>query len=148
MGKQISVRNVINGEALAPKGGEKIEKYSPRDGRLLYRFAGGSADEVDQAVAAGRDAFNDDRWSRLPIAKRAVFWFVLQSLSKPTGGQRVHPDGDAALKNGYYIEPAIFDKVSPTTKNRAGRNLRPGMGGGNALPSKKRYFKLKPNNLI
>lgn len=29
------------------------------------------------------------------------------------GGQRVFPDGDEALKGGFYIEPTLFDQVDP-----------------------------------
>ena len=32
------------------------------------------------------------------------------------GGERVYPEGDDSVKNGFYIEPTIFDKVSPKAK--------------------------------
>ena len=32
------------------------------------------------------------------------------------GGERVYPDGDDSIKNAFYIEPTIFDQVSPGAK--------------------------------
>jgi acyl-CoA reductase-like NAD-dependent aldehyde dehydrogenase len=32
------------------------------------------------------------------------------------GGERAYPEGDSALKNGFYIPPTIFDNVPPKAK--------------------------------
>lgn len=71
-----SINNVINGETISTlpdkdDGQNIIEKYSPRDGRLLYCLSEGSASDVDKAVAAAREACNDGRWSQLSITQRA-----------------------------------------------------------------------------
>ena len=72
-----TINNVINGESIpALRGNESadeiIEKYSPRDGRLLYRFGKGTAEDVDKAVAAAREAYDDGRWSKLSVWQRAA----------------------------------------------------------------------------
>ena len=60
---QFSVRNLINGEFSEPQG-EKISKFAPHDGTLLYEFGADTAAEVDLAVAAAREAFDDGRWCK------------------------------------------------------------------------------------
>jgi acyl-CoA reductase-like NAD-dependent aldehyde dehydrogenase len=51
-------------------GGERLEKLSPRDGKLLYQFGTGKDADVDEAVKSARRAFDDGRWSKLPIQRR------------------------------------------------------------------------------
>ena len=74
---QLSVRNCINGKSSEPSG-KKISKHAPHDGTLLYEFGEGSPAEVDQAVAAAREAFNDGRWRNKSIGERQV---VLNKLA-------------------------------------------------------------------
>lgn len=64
------VLNCVNGRFTAPGGGDLVRKSSPRDGSLLCEFGAGHAQEVDEAVAACRRAFEDGRWSRLPMERR------------------------------------------------------------------------------
>jgi acyl-CoA reductase-like NAD-dependent aldehyde dehydrogenase len=73
-----AIRNFVDGRWQAANGGAVIEKSSPRDGRLLYRFAASRPEEVDVAVASARRAFADGRWSRLPAQRRKE---VLQALA-------------------------------------------------------------------
>ena len=79
----LSVRNFINGRsvnsvALKNDSGVAITKHSPRDGRLLYTFSAGSENDVEQAVDAARDSFDDGRWSELSVNERKS---VLQKLA-------------------------------------------------------------------
>jgi acyl-CoA reductase-like NAD-dependent aldehyde dehydrogenase len=74
---EFTINNVINGESIPTLRGDEpasdiIEKYSSRDGRLLYRFARGTSDDVDQAVAPAREAYDDGRWSKLSVWSRAA----------------------------------------------------------------------------
>ena len=112
----LSVLNVVNGDTVTPQGAEEIEKYSPRDGRLLYRFAEGNAEEVDKAVAAGRAAFNDGRWSRLPIAKRAAILVRFAELIEANGETLGLYD---CLDVGKPISKAVTDDIA-----RAAQRLR------------------------
>lgn len=71
----LTIRNFINGQFdnIAESNGTPaiIDKYSPRDGHLLYSFRQGGKDDVDKAVANAREAFNDGRWRALPLQQRA-----------------------------------------------------------------------------
>ena len=72
-GQQIAlrVRPLIEGRLVDSTSSEQWTKYSPRDGQPLMQFAAGSAEDVDRAVRSGRIAFEDGRWSDLPVARRS-----------------------------------------------------------------------------
>src|SRR5437879_244428 len=65
---KIQIRNFIDGRWKA-EGSEAapLEKFSPRDGQLLYRLGAGAAAEVNAAVSGAKRAFDDGRWSKLPL---------------------------------------------------------------------------------
>lgn len=73
---KLEVRNFIDGRYTAV-GGQPLEKYSSRDGRLLCSFGAGHTRDVDDAVAAARRAFDDGRWSKLPVQRRKDVLFKL-----------------------------------------------------------------------
>lgn len=64
-----NVRNFINGHSVVPSG-SKLEKHSPRDGRLLTTFFSSQKHEVEDAVRSAREAIADGRWSRMPLHRR------------------------------------------------------------------------------
>jgi acyl-CoA reductase-like NAD-dependent aldehyde dehydrogenase len=74
------IRNFVGGRQQPESGGEPIEKYSPRDGRLLYRFGAGVAGDVDRAVIAARHAFEDGEWSKWPVQRRKDVLLKLAAL--------------------------------------------------------------------
>jgi acyl-CoA reductase-like NAD-dependent aldehyde dehydrogenase len=76
----LCVRNFIDGEYIDCLGGDSIKKYSPRDGSLLYSFACGNGTEVVQAVESAKLAFEDGRWSKLPITERKSVLYKLADL--------------------------------------------------------------------
>jgi len=76
---KLQVRNFVDGRWF-DGGGEALEKYAPRDGRLLCRFGSGEAREVDAAVASAKRAFADGRWSKLPISRRKEALLKLADL--------------------------------------------------------------------
>src|SRR5262245_20440536 len=43
-------------------GGEAIERFAPATGELIARYAGGTAEDVNTAVAAAREAFDAGHW--------------------------------------------------------------------------------------
>ena len=71
-------RNFIDGKYVDCLGVDSINKYSPRDGSLLYTLPCGNGAEVEQAVTSARTAFEDGRWSNLPVQERKA---VLQKLA-------------------------------------------------------------------
>ena len=65
----ILIRNVVDGR-FTPPSGKPLEKFAPRDGRVLYRFGAGDIKDVEEAVNSARHAFEDRRWSGLPLQRR------------------------------------------------------------------------------
>ena len=61
----------IGGSERASASGRTFDVRNPADGTLIARVAEGDAEDVVLAVAAGAAAFEDGRWSRLPVRERA-----------------------------------------------------------------------------
>jgi alpha-ketoglutaric semialdehyde dehydrogenase len=66
-------RNYIGGEWVDAAGGETFESVNPATGETIGAFPKSSAEEVDRAVAAARDAY--ERWRLVPAPKRAEILF-------------------------------------------------------------------------
>ncbi len=62
--------HLIDGVAVASSA-DRLERRDPATGRLVAEYAHGGQDEVDRAVAAARQAFDDGPWPRLSGADRA-----------------------------------------------------------------------------
>lgn len=77
---RLRVVNFIDGQAFDTTGMTQIEKFSPRNGELLYRFGCGSPTEVDQAVSKARSAFDDGRWKDLSVHQRKAVLYKLADL--------------------------------------------------------------------
>ena len=68
---ELCIHNFINGcHKDITKGESIIDKRSARDGSFLYQFSSGSGDDVENAVTHAREAFDDGRWSALPVHRR------------------------------------------------------------------------------
>jgi len=71
------VNNYI-GEELVEGSGEKLEIISPIDGSKISELSLSTADAVDKAVKAAKDAFPS--WSNTPIKERVQVFFKYKSL--------------------------------------------------------------------
>lgn len=60
----------INGERAAPAGGEYFESVNPTTGAAFYEAARGSAADVERAVTAAQDAFENPAWRDLSQTRR------------------------------------------------------------------------------
>jgi acyl-CoA reductase-like NAD-dependent aldehyde dehydrogenase len=76
----LRVQNVIDGHTRSADGDESLKKYSPRDGRLLCRSGAGHPRDVEEAVRAARQSFEDGRWSKLPVPRRKEVLLRLAAL--------------------------------------------------------------------
>jgi len=76
----LQVRNFVGGSWTSGPAGERLRKYSPRDGKLLTEFGAGQPAEVDECVANAREAFEDGRWSDSPLQQRKSALIKLASL--------------------------------------------------------------------
>jgi 4-guanidinobutyraldehyde dehydrogenase / NAD-dependent aldehyde dehydrogenase len=63
-------RAFIGGERVWGKSGQRFDKHSPIDGRMLTAVARCDGADVDAAVAAARAAFEDRRWCGQAPARR------------------------------------------------------------------------------
>ena len=70
MGKTMTkeLGNWIGGEERPAAGGAQFEKWLPHDGSLLYRVAQSTAEDVDRAVTAARQA--QRAWAAVPAVQR------------------------------------------------------------------------------
>ena len=67
---RIDGRPVINGQRVNSVRGLAFDCISPVDGRLLGSVSRGTAEDIDAAVTAARQAFADGRWARRAPAQR------------------------------------------------------------------------------
>lgn len=77
---QLRVRNFVDGRWQPESENGTIEKYGPREGRLLCSFGTRDVRSIDIAVANARSAFEDGRWSRLPVQRRKDSLYKLAAL--------------------------------------------------------------------
>jgi acyl-CoA reductase-like NAD-dependent aldehyde dehydrogenase len=73
---------VIGGTPMEAASGETFEVIDPSTAAVVTRVPKGGIEDVDRAVAAAREAFDDRRWSGLRPGKRAEVLFKLGELIK------------------------------------------------------------------
>jgi acyl-CoA reductase-like NAD-dependent aldehyde dehydrogenase len=79
--QDLRVRNFIDGRYTDVSTGDCLmDKYSPRDGSLLYQLGSGTNSDVDNAVANAQVAFDDNRWCCLPLSQRQAVLHKLAGL--------------------------------------------------------------------
>jgi betaine-aldehyde dehydrogenase len=69
----------INGEWV-PGSGEMMEIINPATEEVVHRVPRASAADVDRAVRAAREAFEDGRWSNLGLGERAAYLLKLADV--------------------------------------------------------------------
>ncbi len=126
-------RPFIGGQFVESTSDTTFPSVSPRDGRVLARIPGGSAEDVDRAVRAARASFEDGRWRFLaPRERKQVMlrWAgaildhadelaLLDSLEmgKPVGEASRVDVTKAAETIAWYAETIdkTYDEVAPTS---------------------------------
>ena len=139
-------RALINGQRVAAMDGQTFDCISPVDGRLLTQVARCSQADVDVAVAAGRAAFEDRRWSGMApaVRKRVMIKFADQLLAhadelalmetldmgKPIKYARAVDVNSAANCLRWYGEAVdkIYDEIAPTASTALALIQREPMG--------------------
>ena len=74
---------LIGGRWAAPAGGRCLEVRSPHDQRLVGRTPEAEKADVDRAVAAAREAFDEGPWPRMTPAERAEVIARFAALHRP-----------------------------------------------------------------
>lgn len=63
---------LINGELVKSSTGKVVDDIGPASGEVVAQVPQSGVEDVERAVAAAREAFDDGRWSRLPAGERAA----------------------------------------------------------------------------
>ncbi|MGZ3625435.1 MAG: aldehyde dehydrogenase family protein, partial [Ktedonobacteraceae bacterium] len=63
---------LINGELVNSSSGKTVEDIGPASGEWIADVPLSSVEDVERAVAAAREAFDDGRWSGLTHGERAA----------------------------------------------------------------------------
>jgi acyl-CoA reductase-like NAD-dependent aldehyde dehydrogenase len=77
-----SPKMMIGGRSIEAESGDTFEVIDPATGRELTHVPRGGQADVDAAVAAAREAFDDKRWSGLRPGKRSEILFKVGELIK------------------------------------------------------------------
>jgi aldehyde dehydrogenase (NAD+) len=126
----------VGGEWLEPRSGERYTTISPADEEPLAEVAQAGPEDVDLAVSAARDAF-EDGWSTLSPSERAKYLFriarllqersrefaVLESLN---GGKPIRESRDVDLPLAaahFFYYAGWADKLEYAFPNRRPRPL-------------------------
>jgi alpha-ketoglutaric semialdehyde dehydrogenase len=110
-----SFRNLVGGEWVDASSGETFESTSPATGETLGTFPRSTAEDVERAVAAAREAWQE--WRLVPAPERGNFLFRFAQLlerSKPElselmtremGKVKAEAGGDVqeAIDMSYYM---------------------------------------------
>lgn len=131
-GLKINGKALIDGRFVDARGGGVFDCISPVDGCLIGRVAACRPEDVDQAVAAARRAFNDRRWAGKPPAERKrilqAFARLLRDnledlalletldMGKPISAALAGDVNSAARCFDWYAEAIdkVYDEIAPT----------------------------------
>ena len=110
-------RLFIGGEWKNPAEGQGLDVISPVDGKVGARVAAGGPRDVEAAVRAARNAFDNGPWPRMPIAERAAIvrrigallherlaetaWATTLEMGAPLSMARAVAERAAALFDDY-----------------------------------------------
>jgi acyl-CoA reductase-like NAD-dependent aldehyde dehydrogenase len=75
-----NIRPFINGRYKTSGSTESFDNINPTTETTLCRVPVGNSADIDQAVRAARQSFNDGRWSELPPVRRAEILLKLAGL--------------------------------------------------------------------
>lgn len=125
-------RPFIDGSTVEPRTDATFDSVGPRDGRVVASFPACGTEDVDRAVAAARQAFDDGRWRELAPAKRKAVLLrfaalveahrdelaLLETLDtgKPIGDTTSVDAPSVAATLRWYAEAAdkLYGEVAPT----------------------------------
>jgi acyl-CoA reductase-like NAD-dependent aldehyde dehydrogenase len=96
-------RLVIGGERLDAADGRGFETLDPATGRTIAEVPQAGAEDVDRAVRAAREAFEDGRWSGVAAAKRTRAMLALADALEAHAGELAELE---SLDNGKPVKLA------------------------------------------
>lgn len=73
---------IINGEKVKSSSDETIKVYNPATGELVAEVAKASKEDADRAVSAAREAFDNGKWKKYPVGRRAQVLNKIASIMR------------------------------------------------------------------
>src|ERR671924_1162474 len=137
-------QNYIGGEWVDAASGETFESHNPATGELIGVFPKSSAEDVDRAVEAAREAY--ERWRLVPAPKRAEILFrvgqrfidrkdeLTELMVQEMGKVRPEAGGDVqeAIDMTYYMAGEgrrLFGQTTPSElRNKFNMTVRMPIG--------------------
>lgn len=102
------VKLFINGELVESKSGKTFESYNPANGEILATVYEAERADVDKAVKAAQDAFEDESWSDLTTLERGNLMFKLAQLIEENKQEIAEID---SLDNGKPIHELLGNDI-------------------------------------
>ena len=102
----MKLQNYINGRFCDARSGLMREFGNPADNSVLGHAAESDQVDVDEAVAAAREAFDNGTWGRTPAVERAAKLFKLADLVESRAEELAVLD---TKNNGKPLREARFD---------------------------------------
>jgi len=89
---------LINGELVNSSSGKTVDDIGPASGQSIAQVPESSLEDVNRAVAAAREAYDDGRWSGLTAGARASILEKLASLVEAHAGELAELESQDAGK--------------------------------------------------
>lgn len=89
---------LINGEFVDSSSGKTVDVIGPASGEPIARVPESTVEDVNRAVAAAREAFDDGRWSKLPHGARSAIMEKLAVLIEEHAGELAELESQDAGK--------------------------------------------------
>jgi malonate-semialdehyde dehydrogenase (acetylating)/methylmalonate-semialdehyde dehydrogenase len=100
----VAIHNYIGGKFIAPSTNQFMEVLNPADGTEIGKVAISSSEDVDQAVAAAKEAFAS--WSSMTIKARAAIMLKFHALVRDNAQELAEI---IVKENGKNITEALAD---------------------------------------
>ncbi|AEG49796.1 Betaine-aldehyde dehydrogenase [Sphingobium chlorophenolicum L-1] len=120
---------LIDGKLQAAASGETYEVHDPATGKPIASVAHGASADIDLAVSAARQAFNDRRWRGLTAEARSRILLRLADLVEAHAGELAYLD---ILNNGMTLFMANALATSSANRVRSAAALGSRTYGKNA----------------
>ncbi|MEO6848918.1 MAG: aldehyde dehydrogenase family protein [Chthoniobacterales bacterium] len=101
-----SLLHYIDGKFVASKSGKTREFLNPADNSVLGKAAEAEVEDVDVAIAAAREAFDNGPWPHTPAGERATKLYKLADLIDANAEELAKMD---TLNNGKPLREARGD---------------------------------------